>query len=150
MRNDGTPVLIDFGAARQTLSAEGMKLHADVHAGLRLAGAVPKRELLGPWSDIYSVGATMYRLPRRRGAAGGRPARGEGPLRARRRKSSAGKYSDQLLDTIDWCLQLDHLKRPQSVFALQKVLLREKDPEGPSRRSFETNLRGALGRLARR
>jgi hypothetical protein len=33
-----------------------------------------------------------------------------------------------LLQTIDWCLRLDHLRRPQSVFALQKVLLRERDP----------------------
>jgi hypothetical protein len=33
-----------------------------------------------------------------------------------------GKYSDQLLETIDWCLCLNHLYRPQSVFALQKAL----------------------------
>jgi hypothetical protein len=34
--------------------------------------------------------------------------------------------------------------------ALQKVLLRERDPEGPSKRSFVTNLRGSLLKLARR
>jgi hypothetical protein len=33
-----------------------------------------------------------------------------------------GQYSDQLLETIDWCLCLNHLYRPQSVFALQKAL----------------------------
>ena len=33
-----------------------------------------------------------------------------------------GEYSDQLLETIDWCLSLNHLDRPQSVFALQKAL----------------------------
>ena len=65
-------------------------------------------------------------------------------------KLFAGKYSDQLLDTIDWCLQLDHLQRPQSVMALQKVLLRERDPEGPRKRSFVSNLRGTLMKLARR
>jgi hypothetical protein len=65
-------------------------------------------------------------------------------------KLFGGRYSEQLLETIDWCLQLDHAKRPQSVMALQKVLLREKDPEGPSKRSFVTNLRGALVKLARR
>jgi hypothetical protein len=52
-----------------------------------------------------------------------------------------GKYSRQLLDTIDWCLQLDHLKRPQSVFALQKVLLREKDPEVHRKGSLVQSLR---------
>jgi hypothetical protein len=61
-----------------------------------------------------------------------------------------GRYSDQLLETIDWCLQLDHARRPQSVMALQKVLLRERDPEGPSKRSFVANLRGTLVKLARR
>ncbi len=33
-----------------------------------------------------------------------------------------GQYSDQLLETIDWCLNLNHLSRPQSAFALQKAL----------------------------
>ncbi|MCV4939279.1 hypothetical protein OFC17_31340, partial [Escherichia coli] len=33
-----------------------------------------------------------------------------------------GQYSKQLLETIDLCMQLNHLKRPQSVFALQKAL----------------------------
>jgi len=27
-----------------------------------------------------------------------------------------------LLETIDWCMVLDHPERPKSVFALQKVL----------------------------
>ena len=44
------------------------------------------------------------------------------------RKGWAGKYSADLLDTIDWCLRLNHLERPQSVFALQKALLGEKEP----------------------
>jgi len=44
------------------------------------------------------------------------------------RKGWAGKYSAELLDTIDWCLRLNHLERPQSVFALQKALLGEKEP----------------------
>jgi hypothetical protein len=32
------------------------------------------------------------------------------------------QYSDHLLETIDWCMCLNHLYRPQSVFALQKAL----------------------------
>src|SRR6266545_2678843 len=55
-----------------------------------------------------------------------------------------GKYSRQLLETIDWCLELDHLKRPQSVFALQKVLLREKDPEVHRKSSLLSSVRSAL------
>ena len=44
------------------------------------------------------------------------------------RQRWTGKYSDHLLQTIDWCMRLDHQRRPQSVFALQKVLLGERDP----------------------
>ena len=45
------------------------------------------------------------------------------------RKRWADQYSRVLLDIVDWCLRLDHLERPQSVFALQKALLGEKAPE---------------------
>jgi hypothetical protein len=34
----------------------------------------------------------------------------------------AGQYSDNLLEVIDWCLRLDPLERPQSVFALQQAI----------------------------
>jgi hypothetical protein len=44
------------------------------------------------------------------------------------RKGWAGKYSAELLDTIDWCLRLDHMERPQSVLALQKALRGETAP----------------------
>ena len=45
------------------------------------------------------------------------------------RKGWTGKYSVDLLDTIDWCLRLDPRERPQSVFVLQQALLGEKAPE---------------------
>ena len=40
-----------------------------------------------------------------------------------------GKYSKEMLDIIDWCLLLDHLKRPQSGFSLQKALVDNRAPE---------------------
>ncbi len=127
IRNDGTPVLIDFGAARQTLTAQTARLSPMYTPGFAAPEQYRNRELLGPWSDIYSVGATMYSC-----LAAAAP-----PYADRRldqdsylpaRKQWRGKYSEALLQTIDWCLRLDHLRRPQSVFALQKVLLRERDP----------------------
>jgi serine/threonine protein kinase len=134
VRNDGTPVLIDFGAARQTLSAEGMTLPPTYTPGFASPEQHSRREFLGPWSDIYSVGATMYTC-----LSGVSPQsadqRVEKDLLIPARRAWAGKYSADLLDTVDWCLRLDHLERPQSVFALQKALLGEKTPghrgEGP-------------------
>ena len=34
-------------------------------------------------------------------------------------------YSDNLIEVTEWCMSLDPLSRPQSVFALQKELSRE-------------------------
>ena len=34
-------------------------------------------------------------------------------------------YSDNLIEVVEWCMSLDPLSRPQSVFALQKELNRE-------------------------
>jgi hypothetical protein len=36
-----------------------------------------------------------------------------------------GVYSDNLIEVVEWCMALDPLSRPQSVFALQKELSRE-------------------------
>ena len=36
-----------------------------------------------------------------------------------------GIYSDNLIEVVEWCMALDSMARPQSVFALQKELSRE-------------------------
>ena len=127
LRNDGTPLLIDFGAARQVLSAEGMKLPPLYTPGFAPPEMHDQRELLGPWSDIYSVGATMYACLSR---ATPQPAnaRKESDAVEPASRAWAGKYAADLLQIIDWCLRLDHLERPQSVLALQKALLGEHRP----------------------
>ena len=43
-------------------------------------------------------------------------------------KLQGGRYSAQLLGLVDWCLHLDPLERPQSVYALQKALM-QKTPD---------------------
>jgi serine/threonine protein kinase len=127
LRNDGTPLLIDFGAARHTLSGEGMQLPPTYTPGFAAPEQHTHRQLLGPWSDIYSVGATLYALL---AAAAPQPAdqRLEHDALVPARRVWSRKYSAELLDIVDWCMRLDHLERPQSVFALQKALLGEKQP----------------------
>ncbi len=128
VRNDGSPLLLDFGAARQTLSEEGRKLPPTFTPGFASPEQHQRRDDLGPWSDMYSMGATMYSC-----LAGSPPQ----PANERLEKDElvpasrawSGRYSSELLDTIDWCLRLDPLERPQSGFALQKALLGEKEPE---------------------
>lgn len=146
IRNDGSPVLIDFGAARQTLTEEATRLNPMYTPGFASPEQYRKRELLGPWSDIYSVGATMFCC-----LAGAAPPTADQRLDKDKYVSAGklwgGKYSAQLLETIDWCLRLDHLERPQSVFALQKVLMGERDPV-VSKTSRAADLRGLVLKLA--
>jgi len=119
---DGRPVLLDFGAARITLSDEAMKLKPMYTAGF----AAPehyrfKPEELGPWSDIYSVGATMYTC-----IAGTPPQAGDQreekdkmiPLKSLAKSG----WSDEIIQIVNDCLELDWLKRPQTAFDLQKRL----------------------------
>jgi serine/threonine protein kinase len=123
VRNDGTPVLLDFGAARQTLMAEQPILKPMYTPGFASPEQLTRRDDLGPWSDIYSVGASLYAC-----LAGSAPPRADEREKVDTYqpavKTFAGRYSTQLLETIDWCLRLDHLERPQSVYALQKALTR--------------------------
>ena len=121
LRLDGTPVLLDFGAARQTLTSGNSMLKPMYTPGFAAPEQYQSRELLGPWSDIYSVGASMYAS-----LAGSPPQAADQRVERDQvvpaTKRWAGKYSQQLLRIIDWCMRLDHLERPQSVFGLQKAL----------------------------
>ena len=149
VRNDGTPVLIDFGAARRTLTIDGLKLPPMYTPGFASPEHHRSRDKLGPWSDIYSIGASMYVC-----LAGSVPPtavqRMEKDRMTSARKGWSGKYSAELLDTIDWCLRLDHLERPQSVFALQKALLGEKEPGFRGEAPMLDQLKDAILRLAKR
>lgn len=128
LRNDGTPVLLDFGAARQTLMRDQPVLKPMYTPGFASPEQYGDRGTLGPWSDIYSVGASLYAC-----------ITGSAPPRADERsekdtlvavtRTHGGKYSAQLLETIEWCLKLDPLARPQSVYSLQKALLRKEGTE---------------------
>ena len=117
VRNDGSPLLLDFGAARQTLSDEVRKLPPTFTPGF----ASPEHHNPGPWSDIYSVGASLYAC-----LAGSAPLAATDRLRDDRlvpaRRRWAGRYSDKLLAIVDWCLRLDPRLRPPSVLSRQQAL----------------------------
>jgi serine/threonine protein kinase len=149
VRNDGTPVLIDFGAARQTLTADGTRLPPMYTPGFASPEHYAERENLGPWSDMYSIGAAMYACL---STASPQPAnqRIVQDKVEPARKGWSGKYSSQMLDTIDWCMRLDHLERPQSVLALQKALLGQKEPEHKGEGPLLEQFKGMLSRFTLR
>jgi serine/threonine protein kinase len=130
LRSDNTPVLIDFGAARQTLAIDQPMLKPMYTPGFASPEHYGARNDLGPWSDIYSVGASMYSC-----LAGVAPLAADERLKkdtlAPAMMRWEGQFSDRLLEIIDWCLNLNHLYRPQSVFALQKALVETVTPPRP-------------------
>jgi serine/threonine protein kinase len=79
---------------------------------------------MGPWTDIYAIGACMYACMQ------GYPPN-EVPQRVDKDRIAIalgrlrGIYSDNLIEVVEWCMSLDALSRPQSVFALQKELSRD-------------------------
>ena len=149
IRNDGIPLLLDFGAARQTLIADAPRLNPMYTPGFAAPEQYGSRDTLGPWTDIYAIGASMFAC-----LSGMAPQSSDQRVEKDRMqpvaKTFKGKYSRELLDIIDWCLEIDYLKRPQSVFSLQKAIVENRPPEiqKPSvfdgfRRMFEDVTRDA-------
>jgi serine/threonine protein kinase len=120
LSSDGVPVLLDFGATRKGLGP-GAVLNAVFTPGFAAPEQQGSGEALGPWTDIYAVGASLYDC-----LAGSAPQPADQRLikddlqPAQIRWSK--RYSLQLLELIDWCMRLAVTQRPQSVFALQKLL----------------------------
>ena len=148
LRNDGTPVLLDFGAARQTLMSDQPVLKPMYTPGYAAPEQYEKGAQIGPWTDIYSVGASLHAC-----------IVGSPPPRADERtqqdtlqpvaKTQAGRYSRQLLELTDWCLHLDPQQRPPSVYALQKALIHQDNaPERPEHwfSDLGSRLRSFIGR----
>ena len=53
-------MLLDFGAARQTLRTDLPKLYPMYTPGFAAPELYEKNGSLGPWTDIYSIGAAMF------------------------------------------------------------------------------------------
>jgi serine/threonine protein kinase len=113
LRPGGNPLLLDFGAARNAVTEN----RPTGPYTLTLGFAPIEQHLgghVGPWSDVYAIGASMW------SCISGRPPP---PATERRVKDTyrpaarqfARQYSNQLLESIDWCLQFHQLDRPQSV-----------------------------------
>ncbi len=61
IRTDGTPVLLDFGAARQALGEQSSDVSAIIKVGYSpMEQYTTQGRAQGAWSDIYALGATLY------------------------------------------------------------------------------------------
>lgn len=114
IRAGGNPLLLDFGAVHPYPTNDRPKPGNVITNGFSPIEQYPANGTLGPWSDIYAIGATMRTC-----------IEGVSPPPAHNRKNLDTltpaakafhrKYPQPLLEAIDSALQLEPDKRPQSV-----------------------------------
>ncbi len=131
LREDGVPVLLDFGSARLALGVETRTLTSLVSPGyapFEQYNATRESDKQGPWTDIYALGATMYRA-----------VTGKGPVDAAARANllldegrdpfqpcaqmALEDYSQAFLQAIDRALAFPPGDRPQSVDAWRQLVV---------------------------
>ena len=155
-RADGQPMLIDFGAAKEgvALHSKSVAPYTEGYAALEQVGEGE----LGPWTDIYGVGAVMWRIV----AGGSPPWTPPNPSRVELRAAAvltgkpdplplamelgAGRFSKGLLEAIDRCLVIRADERIQSAEDLRRRLVGQNEirpesvpeplPEAPPGRSI--------------
>ena len=128
LRRDGSPVLLDFGSARQTRAERGSEMSSEQETVTTLVspGYAPIEQYSsnsvrqGPWTDIYGLGATIYKA-----------ATGKMPLAAVDRNETImhdkddgyqsiaylakGLYTEKFLVAIDHAMAFKSDDRPQDV-----------------------------------
>jgi serine/threonine protein kinase len=119
VRDDGSPVLLDFGSARQQAS----DLTAIVTPGYAPFEQYHTQGNQGPWSDLYALAGVLYWM-----VTGNPPA--EAAARVREDKMPGAltvgdhaRFRAEFLRAIDWALMPFEDKRPQSVAEWRARLL---------------------------
>ena len=113
IRPGGIPLLLDFGAVQPYPYSDPPKSGKVSSPGFSPIEQCTEDGKLGPWSDIYAVGASM------RMCLDGKPpplarARAEKDTQSAAVKSYRNKYSHFLLEAIDAAMAVNPSDRPQT------------------------------------
>ena len=128
IRNDQSPVLIDFGSARQS-SGQTRTLTSLVTYGYAPFEQYNEgHERQGPWTDIYALGASLYYAitktkPEDALKRGGAILAGAADPYEPVSQIAKGRYSENFLLAIDYALRFRAEDRPQDVLDWAEMLL---------------------------
>lgn len=128
IRKDGSPVLLDFGSARQALGEETKTLTTLVSPGYApFEQYFSNGNEQGEWTDIYSLAATLYRA-----VTGIAPHEAVDRSNAILKTNSdtlvsavelgEGNYSLRLLQAIDHALAFNAEDRPRTITAWREEI----------------------------
>ena len=128
IRRDGSPVLLDFGAARQETGNHSRSVTSLATAGYAAVEQYSTRGKQGPWTDIYGLGATLYRA-----VTGEKPQESTDRMLEDTLEPAAdkarGRYSASLLAAIDAAMSVRPVQRPQSVAKWREMLGNPSSPK---------------------
>ncbi len=121
MREEGSPVLLDFGSARE-LKRGSQELTAVVSPGYAPLEQYHANGRQGPWTDIYAFAGVLYWM-----LTGNKPVEATARVRQDPMPSAAAQCSAEacgadLLAAIDWGLRPEEEARPQSVAEFRRAL----------------------------
>jgi serine/threonine protein kinase len=138
IRDNGTPVLLDFGSAKDAVAQRTKNISAIVKAGYSAPELYSSRgRSQGPWSDIYSLAATLYHA-----ISGAAPEEATERLLADNLAPSKdvarGTYRQAFLDAVDSVLRITPKNRPQTVAEWRSMLFAD-DGHSPAHSPADTN-----------
>ncbi|MDR2214935.1 MAG: serine/threonine protein kinase, partial [Nevskiaceae bacterium] len=116
LRNGREPVLIDFGASREAIGRSIQNITMMCTPGYSpIEQMVSDDNRLGPYSDIYALGATAYTA-----LVGSPPGKasvrvyGNGDPTVPVTQAAKGRASEGFLRAIDWAIEPSQKDRPQT------------------------------------
>ena len=118
---DGSPVLLDFGAARQAIGAKSRSVTSIVTPGYAPIEQYSSRGHQGAWTDIYALGGVCYRALTGQVPDDATDRVRQDPLIPVSQRC-AGQASQAFLSAIDMALSVDEGDRPPSVAAWREAL----------------------------
>ncbi|MDP8228003.1 MAG: serine/threonine-protein kinase, partial [Candidatus Electryoneaceae bacterium] len=138
----GEPLLIDFGAAREAIGLDSHSIDAVLTPGFAPAEQYETRSTRqGPWTDLYSVAATMYycitgRVPVPASDRTSASIYKEPDPLIPIRKFTRDRFCEGSLSVIEQSLKVKYTDRPQTVDEFLRILggpeQKTIPPTGPS------------------